>query len=82
MRRLGHWLMYGGSTRLRPYERVILERVAAELEPAESPVLLQHLRSFERVQRFQKDRMVVFHFRSGEDVTRLSVEVEAIAVLD
>lgn len=63
LRDLGQWLLYGGSTTLRPYERLILERVAAELSSGDSLTLLQQLGSLDRVQRSLNDRMVLFHFR-------------------
>jgi hypothetical protein len=62
LRNLGQWLLYGGSTTLRPYERSILEHAAAHLSAADSSAFLQQVRSFDRVQRSLNDRMVLFHF--------------------
>jgi hypothetical protein len=77
LRNLGHWLLYGGSTALRPYERSILERTAAELSAADSLALLQQVASFDRVQRSLNDRMVLFHFRPNPSPPRLSERGDA-----
>jgi hypothetical protein len=71
---LGQWLLYGGSTRLRPYERSLLERAATELGGTESLTLLEQVASVRRVQRFHKDRLVTFHLDTEDSrPTRLSV---------
>jgi hypothetical protein len=81
LRNLGQWLLFGGSTKLRPYERSILKRAAAELEEADSATLLQQVESFDRVQRSLNDRMVMFHFRlNSAPASRMAVIGDAHCV--
>jgi hypothetical protein len=56
------WLIYGGSFRMRTYERTLLNRAAAELGDVERDLLVEQIGRVARVKRLLGDRQVNFFF--------------------
>lgn len=70
--RLGTFLLYGGSTRIRGYEESILKRVQEELSAVEDrQALASQLESLDHLKRLHQDRMVTFYFYNRDGLKRL-----------
>jgi len=62
LKRLLAHLIYGGTTRLRPYEQACVERLKALLPHDGVSLLEGQLSTVELIQRFSNDRLVLVHF--------------------
>jgi hypothetical protein len=79
MRRLLDFLVHGGTSRLRPFERQVLERAASSLPEPDRASLLAQLERVCRVQRFLKGRQVNV-FVSQQGLPGLVNTAEAVVI--
>jgi hypothetical protein len=70
-------MLYGGSTKLRPYEFEILQRACSELEEPDRSALSRQIAGFDRVQRNLNDRQVLFFFKPNQDLAHLTERGDA-----
>jgi hypothetical protein len=61
------WLVYGGTLRMRAYERTLLDRASAELGGVERARLVKQIGRVARVKRYFADRQVNFFFAEPLD---------------
>lgn len=60
--RIGTFLLYGGTTRIRRYEQAILTRLLEMLSEGDRRALTAQLDSLDHLKRLHDDRMVTFYF--------------------
>ena len=61
-KRVFNFLVYGGGTRLRPYEQRLMTLAQEALPDAEQHVLAEQLARVQRFKRYNDGRMVTFQF--------------------
>lgn len=72
LHRLGTFLLYGGSARIRRYEESVLARVQEELSAVEGRrALASQLESIDHLKRLHQNRMVTFYFYNKDHLKRL-----------
>jgi hypothetical protein len=71
-RRLGSWLLYGGSRTLRDYELQLLDFIGRALSDADRRALGEQLASLDHLKRLHDDRMVTLYFRKPGALPRFS----------
>jgi hypothetical protein len=60
--RLGTFLLYGGTQRLRGYEKEIIDHLRFSLSAPDQNALIEQLSNLDHLKRLHKDRMVTFYF--------------------
>ncbi len=70
LNRLGTFVLYGGTTRLRSYERTIIERTIEALEPSDRGAFRAQLENLDHLKRLHGDRMVTFYFYDASHLPR------------
>lgn len=72
LRRVWSWLLYGGSRKLRDYDRGVLDYVSEQLTPRDRQALAAQLRNLDHLKRLHVDRMVTFYYVSPKTLPKLS----------
>ena len=56
------FLLYGGASKLRDYEKEILEKMSERFQGGNRESFRSQLRNLDHVKRLHDDRMVTFYF--------------------
>ena len=64
------FILYGGSSTLRDYEKVILAKMEEHLPDGDKQILRMQLQSVDHVKRLHEDRMVTFYFYRAPTLPR------------
>lgn len=84
IRRVLNLLVYGGSTKLRPYERALLTLAERVLSESNRRAFQDQVAKLQRIKRYNDDRMVTFQFDgvSTQCLADTSEELTLITYLD
>jgi len=70
--RIWTFLVYGGSTHLRTYEKLLLDSILIALDSSDAAAIRAQLASLDHIKRQHNDRMVTFHFFEADRLPRIS----------